>query len=107
MMTEYCIVLITVSTAEEANQLAEGLVLENLAACVNIIPAVQSVYWWEGSLQHDEELLLVCKTHQSKWDAIQAWVKAHHSYMLPEIIQITVDEGFLPYLQWIRARVKK
>lgn len=106
-MTNFCIVLITAPNLKEAQQLANGIVSEHLAACVNIIPQLESVYWWEGQIQHEQEYLLICKTHQSQWPDLTQWIKEHHSYQVPEILQIPITEGSRDYLTWIDQNVRK
>lgn len=85
-----------------AQTLAKTVVEQGLAACVNVIDAVQSVYRWQGELQQDEEALLLIKTRQSRLPALQAALLAAHPYELPEIIAVPIGAGHAPYLQWIR-----
>lgn len=106
-MTEFRIVLVTAPSHEEALQLAKGLVENRLAACVNIIPNITSVYRWQGEIQADSECLLIAKTDHRLWDDLVAWVQNHHSYTVPEIIQLPIQEGASSYLQWILECVGK
>ena len=94
------VVLVTVGSEEEAVRLAEVLVQEKLAACVNLIP-VQSIYIWEGSLQRDREWQLLIKTDLTHFDAIAQRIQDLHSYELPEIIALKVVDGSPPYLAWV------
>lgn len=86
----------------EAQALARTVVEQGLAACVNVLDGVQSIYRWQGELQHDEEALLLIKTRQSRLPALQATLLAAHPYELPEIIAVPIGAGHAPYLQWIR-----
>lgn len=101
------IVLITVPSVEEATRLATGLVTEQFAACVNIIPGITSIYTWQGAVQTDTECLLIGKTTQAQWDGLVDWVKQHHSYEVPEIIQLPILAGSSEYLHWLEACVAK
>lgn len=84
-----------------AAKLAEMLVKQRLAACVNIIPGVQSVYLWQGELETAQEHLLVIKSQQTQLAAIEAAIKAQHPYQTPEIISLAIDGGSAEYLNWI------
>jgi periplasmic divalent cation tolerance protein len=81
---KYSVAWITVPTQEVATKISSGLVEHKLAACVNIIPKIQSVYWWEGSIQKDEEMLLMLKTKTVLIPEIIDWVKKNHPYSVPE-----------------------
>ncbi len=106
-MTPYRIVLITAPTIECAKKLATGLIEEKLAACVNIIPGIHSVYRWQGQVQEDQEAMLICKTGLEQWEPLQQWVKTNHPYELPEIIQIPISQGLESYLRWIGESLEK
>lgn len=86
----------------EAQALAKTVVEQGLAACVNVLDAVQSIYRWQGELQQDEEALLLIKTRQSRLADLQAALLAAHPYELPEIIAVPIGAGHAPYLQWIQ-----
>jgi periplasmic divalent cation tolerance protein len=100
-MTDYGAVFMTAASAEEAETIAAALVEKKLAACVNIISAVQSVYWWEGKICREPEVFLMAKTKTSLFPQLAAEVKALHSYKVPEIIMLPIAEGSAEYLQWI------
>lgn len=104
-MTEALVVFITVDSHEHARRIAEALVTERLAACVNIIPNIESVYWWEGKVCSDAELLLIAKTERQQYAQLEAKIKAIHTYTTPEIIALPVAYGSEPYLKWLHNSV--
>jgi periplasmic divalent cation tolerance protein len=98
---EALLVLITAASREEADDIARSLVEDRLAACVNIVPQVRSLFWWENKLSEEEEVLLIVKTRRPKFSALVIRVKALHSYSVPEIIALPIVEGSASYIQWI------
>jgi periplasmic divalent cation tolerance protein len=104
-MSEQLVVLMTASSQEEADRIAHGLVSEMLAACVNVIPAVTSVYRWQGQVQRDQEWLLVAKSRRDVLDALVQRVQALHSYDVPEIIALPLVGGSEAYLRWIDREI--
>ena len=98
---EAILVLITVSSPQEADKIARSLVAERLAACVNILPEVRSLFSWENKLSEEKEALLVVKSRRSLFRQVVLRVKELHSYTVPEIIAIPIVEGSVSYLQWI------
>ena len=100
--SDVIVVYITAPTLEDAQSLARALVEEKLAACVNIIPGIHSIYQWEQAIQNDQELLLICKSRTERFDSLQKRVQALHPYDVPEIISIPVQNGSEPYLNWVR-----
>lgn len=102
-MEPYLVVLITVPSLEVGRQIAHHLVSERLAACVNILPGVTSIYTWEGELQEDQELLCLAKTCLSCFERLSAAVRQIHPYDVPEVIALPVQAGSQPYLDWIAA----
>jgi periplasmic divalent cation tolerance protein len=104
-MQEHLVALITAGSQEEADRIANTLVSEMLAACVNVLPGVTSVYRWEGEVQRDQEWLLVVKTTREVLDDLVRRVQAIHSYDLPEIIALPVVGGSKGYLRWIDGEV--
>lgn len=101
-MAEGIIVLVTVSSEHEAEKIGSALVDERVAACVNVVPGVRSLFFWEGRTQEQRELLLVCKSRQSLLDRIIAKVKSLHSYSVPEVIALPIVGGSEDYLNWLR-----
>src|SRR4029453_12915704 len=96
---DYCVVLVTVSSETEAKTIARALVEERLAACVNIIPGVTSIYRWEGKICEDRELLLVIKTRGQKVAALRERIVHLHSYAVPEVIALPIADGSARYLE--------
>lgn len=102
LMSDELVVLVTTSTREEAGRIAEALVSERLAACVNIIGDIQSIYRWEGKVTRDTEALMIIKTTARRYDDLEHRVKELHSYSTPEIIGLGVEFGPEQYLNWLR-----
>jgi periplasmic divalent cation tolerance protein len=102
---EHLVVLMTAGSQEEADQIAESLVAECLAACVNIVPGVTSVYRWQGQVERDQEWLLVAKSHTEALDNLVQRVQELHSYDVPEIVALPLTGGSEAYLRWIDAEV--
>lgn len=90
---------------DKAQELARLIVENRLAACVNIVPQIESFYWWEGKVQSDDEALLIIKTTTARFDALQTFVLDHHPYDLPEVIALPVDAGLDAYLKWVEKEV--
>ncbi len=101
-MTRYRVVLVT-APAREGPTLARGLVASGLAACVNLVPKVRSIYSWKGRIEDAAETLLVIKTRAAALDALIRYVRKHHSYEVPEIISLPIERGHKPYLDWLGA----
>ena len=101
--TDRIIVLITASSEEEAHKIAELLVNEKKAACVNILPGVDSLFWWEGKIESARESLLLVKTKASLFPEVVELVKRTHSYEVPEIIALPIIAGSEDYLKWLDA----
>ncbi len=100
-MEKYIVVLITAGSAEEAEKLSRGLVEEKLAFCVNALPGVRSIYFWDGKMCADEEVQLFAKTRADRFEALAAWVGENHSYDVPEVIALPIAMGSASYLQSI------
>jgi periplasmic divalent cation tolerance protein len=96
------VVLVTVSSEEEGSRIADALVSERLAACVNLIPGIESTYWWEGKVVRDRELLLLIKTTETCYLSLERRVKELHSYSTPEVIALKIGRGSREYLAWVK-----
>ncbi len=105
-MTDACIVLTTAGSSEEAEKIASAIVDRRLAACVNIIPQIRSVYRWHGSVEKAAEWLLVIKTRSVVFERVRDAIKQLHSYELPECIMLEVGDGSKGYLEWIAENVE-
>ena len=97
----FLIVLTTVKNRAEAKKISEALVLEKLAACVNTLPSVSSVYRWRGKVERSSEVMLIIKTSSKNLDKLMARIKELHSYEVPEILALKVDRCLPQYLRWI------
>ena len=104
-MTDKIVVLSTAGSAEEAERIARGVLEKRLAACVNIVPGLQSLYWWKGAIEQAPEWLLVIKTRRDRFEALREELGRLHSYETPEVIALPVVEGAASYLAWIDAEV--
>jgi periplasmic divalent cation tolerance protein len=93
--------LITAANVAEAARLAEMLIDAQLAACVQILPPMDSVYRWKGAVERATEVLLIAKTARSKFGDVERKVRALHSYETPEIIALPITAGSAPYLEWL------
>ncbi len=105
-MTDYRIVLTTAGSADEAERIASALVEAKLAACVNIVSPITSVYRWKGLVQKEQEWLLLIKTTAAAFENVSKKIRELHSYDLPECIQIPIEAGSAEYLNWIAENVK-
>ncbi|MBS1213477.1 MAG: CutA1 divalent ion tolerance protein [Proteobacteria bacterium] len=101
MSAEYCLVLSTCPEGEAAAALARCLVEERLAACVNVLPGLTSVYPWQGAIETGKETLLLIKTEKSLYPQLERRLRERHPYELPEIVAIPIERGLPDYLQWI------
>lgn len=105
-MEQARIVLTTVSSREEATRIARALVEERVAACVNIVGGVDSIYRWQGAVEEAAEVLLLIKTTVEKLEVLEAAVRRLHSYDVPEFLILHVDGGSEAYLRWLRECVE-
>ena len=101
------LIMVTAGGRDDAERIGEGLVVERLAACCNVVPTVASFYYWEGQLQREHESLLIIKTLESKAAAVEDYVRTHHTYEVPEVIQVTIEGGSSAYLDWLAGEVAK
>jgi periplasmic divalent cation tolerance protein len=100
-MTEKQIVLSTAGSEDEARNIASSLIERRLAACVNIVPGIESIYRWQNKIESSREWLLLIKTTAAQFQAVQAAIRELHSYDLPECIAISISDGSPEYLNWI------
>ncbi len=100
-MTDKRLVLTTAGSVDEARRIAEGLIDRKLAACVNIVPKIVSIYRWKGKTEEAEEWLLWIKTSAAAFPHLCAAIKEMHSYELPECLCLTVEDGSKEYLKWL------
>jgi periplasmic divalent cation tolerance protein len=99
------VVFMTAANGEEATRLAEMLVGAHLAACVQILPEMESVYRWQGRIERQSEVLLLAKTTRARFEELEREVRALHSYDTPEIIAVPLVAGSAPYLEWLNKSV--
>ncbi|MCH2170954.1 divalent-cation tolerance protein CutA [Myxococcota bacterium] len=97
------IVLITAPDDEVSSRIARILVEERLAACVNIVPGIRSVYRWQGAVEEDSEFLLIAKTRSDRFEALARRAQELHPYELPEILMLPVEGGSDDYMDWVRS----
>ena len=105
-MTDKIIVLTTCETSKDAETIAETLVEKRLAACVNILPGLKSVYRWQGKVENAAELLLLIKTRRGLFEQLSAELARIHSYDVPEVIALPVIAGSADYLGWLEKELK-
>jgi periplasmic divalent cation tolerance protein len=100
-MADHLLVLCTCPDAATAERLAALLVDQRLAACVNILPGLTSVYRWKGVLERDSEVLLLAKSRADRYPALEAALVEHHPYELPEVVAVSLNQGLDGYLAWL------
>lgn len=105
-MTDNRIVLSTAGSEDEARKVAQHLVERRLAACVNIVPKIESVYRWQGKVESSQEWLLLIKTSVEKFPAVRDAIRELHSYELPECMMVSIEDGSAEYLAWIADSLK-
>jgi periplasmic divalent cation tolerance protein len=101
MASEAIVVFMTAANGEEAARLADMLVGSHLAACVQILPEIESVYRWQGKIERQQEILLLAKSTSDKFDELEREVRALHSYETPEIVAVSLTDVSKPYLNWL------
>ncbi len=106
MNSEAIVVLTTVQAEEQAETLARKIVEAKLAACVQVLPPMKSFYFWEDAVQNDSEHLLLIKTLTGKYDELEKFIQANHSYDVPEIVALAAERVSGSYLDWIENYVK-
>ena len=105
-MTGKSLVLTTCGSLEEARNIAQELVKRQVAACVNIVPQIESVYRWQGEVESATEYLLLIKTTSEAFDRVREALSELHSYELPECVEIAIEDGSAAYLEWIGESVR-
>lgn len=106
-MSEMLVILCTCPDEATASKLAGSLVEERLAACVNILPAIRSIYFWQGKICDDAEVMIVIKSLESRYQELESWLLEHHPYDTPEIVALPVTDVSGDYLGWVRSIVGK
>jgi periplasmic divalent cation tolerance protein len=104
--TSIQLILCTCPDNQVAEQLATSLVEQRLAACINIVPGLTSIYRWQGKLEKGTEVLLLIKTTREYYTAVETAIRQQHPYELPEIIAVTLDEGSSDYLRWLTTSLE-
>lgn len=107
MFGTHVLVLVTVPSIEEAEKIARKLIVEKLAACVNIVPGLKSLFWWEGKMDEAGEYLLLIKSRLDKMKEVVEAVERTHSYTVPEVIAIPIIAGNKSYIEWIDQTIGK
>lgn len=105
MTTQAIVIFMTASNRDEAGRLTEMLLEKRLAACVQILPEIESVYRWQGKVERQREVLLIAKTSRAKFEELEREVRALHSYETPEIVALPLIAGSVPYLEWLENSV--
>jgi periplasmic divalent cation tolerance protein len=103
MAEEVLIVFTTWPDAEQARSAAQLVVEEQLAACANILPGIESIYRWKGAIETASEVLMILKTTIDRYPQLESRLQALHPYEVPEIVSLRVSEGLPPYLRWVEA----
>ena len=106
-MSKHCVIFISAGSKEEAEKISHRLVADKLAFCVSCIPKMQSTYYWESKIHVDEEFLLIVKTRADHYEDIERWIKENHSYEVPEIIALPIEQGLPAYLSGIDNWLEK
>lgn len=107
MPDDFIIVFVTAGSFEEAEKIGKGLVEEKLAACANIIRNVKSIFFWEGKLCQENEVLMIIKSKSNLFNPLKDYIKKNHSYKVPEIIAASIKDGLPDYLSWLDESCKK
>ena len=105
-MTDALLVFTTLPTADKAAEVAKLLVEERLAACANLLPAVRSIYHWQGKLHDENEVLVLLKTRAEHLERLKLRILELHPYELPEVLAVPVEAGYQPYLDWLAGETK-
>jgi periplasmic divalent cation tolerance protein len=105
-VTDAMLVLTTLPSAEAAAELAKAVVGEKLAACANLLPAVRSIYRWQGRVQDESEVLVLFKTRQEHFERLKARLLELHPYEIPEVLAVPVEQGYQAYLDWLAQETR-
>lgn len=105
-MTRFIVVFVTAASLSQAKKISGALIKNKIAACVNIIKGIESVFFWEGKVNSQKEVLLIIKTERSRFDLLKKVIKSLHSYSVPEIISLSIVSGDKKYLRWISESVR-
>ena len=103
----FSVVLTTLTSVEDARSLVNRLVSDRIVACGTIVDGAISIYEWRGTLEESREVLVVMKTRRENWDALQSAVRELHPYEVPELLELPVEEGMPPYLEWLAEQTKQ
>jgi periplasmic divalent cation tolerance protein len=105
-MTDALLVFTTLPSADKAAELAKALIEERLAACANLLPAIRSIYRWQGKLQDENEVLVLLKTRAEHLERLKLRILELHPYEVPEVLAVPVEAGYQPYLEWLAGETK-
>ena len=105
--SEAIVVMMTAASREEAGRIAETLISARLAACVQILPEIESVYRWQGEVKREQEILVLAKTTRARFADLESTVRSMHSYKTPEIIALPISDSSAPYLAWLLAELRE
>ncbi|SFJ31758.1 divalent cation tolerance protein [Desulfomicrobium apsheronum] len=103
---EQILVYMTFPEEKTATRIGRALLEQRLVACVNILPRVESMYWWEGEIQHETEVAALAKTTSTLFEPLKACVLGLHPYEVPCIVAVALDQGHTPFLQWIDEQTR-
>ncbi|HYM38204.1 MAG TPA: divalent-cation tolerance protein CutA [Nitrospiraceae bacterium] len=101
------IVLMTAASKQQAGRIGRALVKAELAACVNVLPGIRSIFRWEGKISNEREVLIIAKSRSDLFDRLASEVKRIHSYQVPEVIAVPLTHGTADYLAWIQQSTRK
>ena len=104
-MTDKIIVLSTYSSTAEADRIARQLLEKRLAACVNVVAGARSIYRWQGAIEEAAECLLIVKSRRGLWDELRAEIQRLHSYEVPEVLLLAIEDGSPEYLDWLNEEL--
>src|SRR5467141_2084746 len=105
-MTDAMLVLTTLPDSDAAAEMAKKVVGDRLAACANLLPAIRSIYRWQGKLQDENEVLLLLKTRAEHLERLKLRILELHPYEVPEVLAVPVESGYQPYLEWLAGETK-